>query len=124
MSKKNHVVGKPGLDPTLPDVSLIIAGVERHLCFDFNAIVLTEKVTGINILKAALDSDINATNIRGLLWASLVKENPDLTIEEVGSWITMHNLFNVKNALTLAWLGSVTEDEESESEKGKPEAQE
>ena len=71
---KNNVAGKPGLDPTLPNVTLILGGVERHLVFDFNAIVLADKETGVNLIKAAM-SEIDATSLRGLLWASLLKEN-------------------------------------------------
>jgi hypothetical protein len=114
--KHNSVAGKPGLDPTLPNVSLILGGVKRSLAFDFNAIVLAEKVTGVNLLKAIVN-EITATNLRGLLWAALLKENPELNLEEVGSWITMRNAGTIHEALVMAWFGSVAEvDGEGETE--------
>jgi hypothetical protein len=118
MSTKNQVSGVPRKDPILPKVALILDGVERHLVFDFNAIVQADNETGFNLLQAAV-SDITATTLRGLLWASLLKENPDLTIGEVGSWITMHNAFHIRQAITTAWFGSIAEAEESASDEGK-----
>lgn len=118
---KTKVAGTPGLDPTLPDVTLILGGVERHLCFDFNSIALVEQHTGINLLKASL-SDINATNLRALLWASLLKENENLSIEEVGSWITMRNANTVYTALITAWFGSAS-DPDADVNEGKETAQ-
>jgi hypothetical protein len=120
--KTTSVSGTPGLDPALPNVTLILGGVERHLCFDFNAIVLAEKATGVNLLHAIVQ-DINATNLRGLLWASLLKENPELTVEEVGSWITMRNSSTIYQALITAWFGSVAEPELTDDPEGKQKAQ-
>lgn len=111
----NNVAGKPGLDPTLPDVTLILGGVQRHLVFDFNAIVLAEKHTGVNLLHAIV-TDINATNLRGLLWASLLKESPKLTIEEVGSMVNPRNMSTIHSALITAWFGSVQDDESKDTE--------
>jgi hypothetical protein len=112
----------PGLDATLPDVSLILGGVERHLAFDFNAIVLAEKATGVNLLKAIV-GDIDATKIRGLLWASLLRENPKLTLDEVGSWIKPRNVATIHQALIAAWFGSIDEPDAEDAAAGKGEAQ-
>ena len=107
------VAGEPGLDATLPDVSLVIGGKERHLCYDYNAIVLAEKATGVNLLKAIV-GEITATNLRGLLWAALVRDNPKLTLDEVGSWISPRNVGTIHQALITAWFGSIDEPEDSE----------
>lgn len=117
MSTQN-VAGKPGLDPTLPDVELTLGGKAYHLAFDFNAIVMAEKATGTNLL-SALVTDINATNLRGLLWAALLKENPKLTIDEVGAMITPAKMGTINNAIVTAWFGSVKDD----SEQGEAPAQ-
>ena len=112
---QNAVAGVPGLDPTLPDVALIIGGEKRHLCFDFNAIVLAEKQTGINLLQSATMP--TAGSLRAMLWASLLRSYPKLTIEEVGGWITMTNAPGIYEALTLAWFGSnMTAEGEAEGE--------
>lgn len=115
----NQVAGKPGLDPTLPDVSLILNGVERHLCYDHNAIAQVEKITGLNLLYAAASAP-NAIALRALLWSALLKENPELSLEEVGSWITPRNIPTIHAALQAAWYGSIPEDD---GEVGEVQAQ-
>ena len=116
----SRVAGKPGLDPTLPNVALILNGIERHLCYDFNAIVEAEKSTGVNLLLAAIEAQ-SATTLRGLLWAALRKEDPTLTIEQVGSWITMRNAPIIHQALITAWFGSI--DEQKDEPQGEAPAQ-
>lgn len=108
MSTKSAVAGKPGLDPTLPNVTLVLNGDEYQLCYDHNAIVQAEKATGINLLFAAATSP-TATTIRGLLWSALLRDNPELTIDEVGSWITPRNIVTINAALKAAWYGSIPE---------------
>ncbi len=103
---------KPDLitDPTLPRVKLILGGVERHPVFDYNAIVQAEAVTGINLLTAIVD-DVTATKLRGLLWASLLPESPDITIDAVGKLITPGNIGTIHSALLATWFGSLSETE-------------
>jgi len=120
MHEHHSVAGVPGQDPTLPDVSLLIGGKERHLVFDFNAICVAEKVSGVNLLKAAV-SEINATNIRGLLYAALLRDDPKLTLDEVGSWSSFKNLANVHTAITTAWFASI--DEQKDEQPGEAPAQ-
>lgn len=120
----NTVAGKPGLDPTLPDVSLVIGGRERHLCFDINSVCIAEKTTGVNLLKAAV-SEVNATSIRGLLYAALLRDDPKITVEEVGSWITMKNLSNIHKSIVTAWFASIDDQEENKDSdtQGEDQAQ-
>jgi hypothetical protein len=115
------VANVPGLDPTLPDVILRLGGVDRHLAFDFNAIVQAEKATGINLLKAMF-SDITAEHLRGLLWASLLRGNPDITLDEVGSMLNFGNLAEVHAAIVAAWMASVKDDSEEKPASPKPKA--
>ena len=119
MSTSTFVAGQPGLDPTLPDVSLILNGVERHLCYDHNAIAQVEKITGLNLLFAAAAAP-NATALRALLWAALLRETPGLSLEEVGSWMTPQNIPTIHAALQATWYGSVPEDD---GEVGEVQAQ-
>lgn len=107
--KNNNVAGIPGHDPTLPDVELQVDGEIYHLSYDFNAIVQAEKVTGINLF-AALIGDISAISLRGLLWSALLKDQPDMTIEEAGSLIHPLNIGAIRSAIITAWYGSIKED--------------
>ena len=115
------VANKPGLDPTLPDVVIKLGGVGRRLCFDFNSSVVAEKATGLNLLTAVV-SDIDATKLRGLLHAALLKENPSITVEEAGAFITPWNMGVVHAAIIAAWFGSVSEPTEKtdNEEVGSP----
>jgi hypothetical protein len=116
------VAGKPGEDPTLPDVTLILGGVERKLCYDYNAIVLAEKMTGVNLLEGVV-GQMTATNLRGLLWASLKRESPDLTIDQVGALIQPRALGIIQQALMAVWFGSIAEPDEKDETPGEAEAQ-
>jgi hypothetical protein len=115
------VAGKPGLDPTLPNVSIILGGEERHLCFDYNAIVLVEKATGVNLIESAAGVQ-SATSLRAMLWASLLKENPKLTVDQVGAWITMHNAPGIYAALLAAWFASTADPDAGEETQTEGEA--
>jgi len=122
MNNSNDVAGRPGLDPTLPDVKLVLGGNTYQLVFDFNAIAQAEKVTGINLLQASIDT-ASAQSLRGLLWASLLKENPNLIIEQVGSLITMANAPTIWAAIRTAWFGSVTSEAAEDNPSGETSAQ-
>lgn len=125
MTKHEHnhpIAGRPGEDPTLPDVSLVIGGQERHLCFDFEAICKVEQLTGLNLLKSAV-SEVSATNLRALLYAALLRDDPALSLEQVSKWITMHNVANIHQALVTAWFGSVDQQESKDDEPGEAPAQ-
>jgi len=110
----NTVAGKPGLDPTLPDVELILGGDTYHLAYDFNAVVQAEKVCGVNLLTAVV-GEITAQSLRGLLWASLLKDRPDITIGEVGGLIRPTNIVTIREAVVSCWFGSVPDVEPGEA---------
>lgn len=112
----NHsVAGKPGEDPTLPNVELIVGGATFHLAYDFNAIIKAEKETGVNLLSSAV-GEINATSLRGLLWASLLPENPEMTIDQAGKLVKPWNIPTIRQAIVTAWFGSVKDQGEGAGE--------
>lgn len=121
---KDHksIAGVPGQDPTLPDVSLVIGDKERHLCFDFNAICTVKKLTGINPLTAAADT-ADPENLRAILLASLLRDDPLLTLDEVGSWITFRNWQHINNAIATAWFASIDETDTKDEQPGEAPAQ-
>lgn len=111
MAKIAKIADKLGQDPTLPDVDLIVGGKTYKLAFDFNAICVAEKETGINLL-TSLVSEITASSLRGLLFAALLKDQPEMTIEHAGALITPQNIGAVRTAVVTAWFGSVQSIEE------------
>lgn len=118
--KTNKVAGKPGHDPLLPKVELVVNGETYHLTYDFNSIVRAEQVTGVNLLSSVI-GEINASSLRGLLWSALLKDRPDLTIEHAGALIQPPNIATIRQAIVTAWFGSVEDQPVGEGQE-TPEA--
>lgn len=110
MTKKNVVV-----DPTLPKVPLELDGKKYFLVFDFNAVVIAESLTGLNLLNALDLRNLSASSTRALLYAALLKVQPDLTLEAVGNLITeagrKGEVNKIPKALVKAYLESQPEEE-------------
>ena len=107
----------------LPDVSLTIGGKERQLRYDLASVALVEKLTGINLFAAAV-SDASNTTIRALLYASLLPDDPEVTPEEVASWVRPGNIGVIHEAVLTAWFESRKPAEpKTESAKGEDQAQ-
>jgi hypothetical protein len=102
MTKKPFAV----VDPTLPKVPVEIDGKEYFLVFDFNSIVVAESLTGLNLLNALDFSAIDATKLRALLYASLLKLQPDITLESAGALITLKTAAKITQAMTRAFTES------------------
>lgn len=115
------VAGRPGADPTLPDVTLILGGKERKLCFDFNAICVASKVTGINLLRSIV-GDLEPESLRGLLWAALLRDDPSLTLDQVGGLIRPASIPGIREALLRAWFESRNDGEAKEAGAAQGEA--
>jgi hypothetical protein len=113
--KTKTVAGVVGSDPLLPKVELIAGGQTYHLAYDFNAVVVAEEATGINLL-ASVVGEITARSLRGLLYASLLMAHPEITIEEVGKLIQPTNIGTIRQAVTSAWFGSVKDKDDDAGE--------
>lgn len=73
---------------------------ERVLFYNLNALCALEE-QGINV--ANLGEAVKMTQVRAILWAGLTHEDAALTLEEVGELITMENIQEVSEAITLAF---------------------
>ena len=93
------------IDPTLPQVTLTIGGKDRSLAFDYRAMCVVEKLTGVNLLQDSVEA--NFTLLGAMLFAALLHDDPELTLDEVGSWIHFKNAPVVYQALMSAWWGSL-----------------
>jgi hypothetical protein len=120
MATRKAVAGKPALDPTLPNVPLVLNGRTLFLAFDFNAIATAESVTGLELLNSIDLQNLNAGKFRALLYSALLKAQPDITIEEVGSMINFTSLPAITVALVHAWTGSQPEIVEANKETANP----
>lgn len=114
------VFGTLGADPTLPDVRLTIGGVERKLSFGFDAIARVENTTGINLMTTMVSTP-SFTQLRAILFAALLADDPSLTLEQVGQWIKPWNVSQCILAVQTAWLSSQpeTDDDAEQAAQGE-----
>ena len=83
-------------------VTIELGGKERHLKIDLNAIADIGEVLNLTIRPKTFAEDLKSTSfspsaLRGILWACLRHEDPDLTREQVGSWVDLDNFEEVAN---------------------------
>lgn len=120
------VVGKPGVDPTLPNVTLEIDGVAFQLAYDLPSIVLVEQASGINLLLSAIDNP-TWSGVVCLLWAATLKAHPEMTMEKAGKLVDLTSILDVLMAVRVAWQRSKPDAKdggagEAEAQTTSPEA--
>lgn len=71
---------------------------ERELKFDLNALEMVEELSGTTLEKATENMSMKMLKI--LLFSALMHEDKELTLEHVGSLVTMQNMKEVSQALT------------------------
>lgn len=81
---------------------------ERHLRFTMNSLVAIEEQTGQDMAEyakqlASKNGKLRVADIRLLLWAMLLDEDPTLTVQAVGSMIPMERLGEVATAVTAVF---------------------
>lgn len=90
-------------------------GKERHLRYDFNALIAIEETLGIPIdsLESVLTGPMRKLSmIRGILWAGLVHEDKALTQEDVGALLDLSNMEKMATAIVAAVGDSLSGDGE------------
>jgi hypothetical protein len=94
---------------------------ERTLRFDFNALALFEEATGLNTLENSMWDQVNARNLRALLWAALRHEDKTLSLEDVGSMISAQNMGYITDKVMEAYKNSASkgDGESAEVDDGK-----
>lgn len=125
MAKKNKlsVAGRPGFSPVLPKVKLELAGHVFNLQFTFNALAHLEAATGVNSFKVVDFLNIDATRLRAMLWAAILTDQPDVTLEDVGNLLTYSDIQDVYSKLLEAWTGSRPEPKKEDEEENPPVAE-
>ena len=70
-------------------IPIELGGKTRHLRFDFNAMVALEEELKISIMEIGtiLSGAVKLKDIRAILWAGLIHEDPALTPRDVGALI-------------------------------------
>lgn len=85
----------------------------RNLRFDLNAMSAYEEATGSSAF--AIGDNINAKSIRALLWASLIHEDEDLTLEDVGAMIHTGNMSEITSKINQLVQTSTKTEEQAEN---------
>ena len=83
---------------------------KRNLMLDLNAMVNFEEATGKNVLQGDSLNNLSAKDLRALLWACLLHEDKDLTLDQVGGMIHSGNMEVVASKLTAAWEVAMPEE--------------
>ncbi len=110
------------VDVTLPQVPVKIGGEERHLCFDMASVARVESLTGLNLFNEILQAP-SASATAALLYASLLRWQPDLKLEQVMGWVTLKNRFLIIEAVREAWIESTPEPEAASEGEAVTQAQ-
>ncbi len=91
----------------------IMLDKERTMLLDLNGMVAFEEVTGRSLLKGLRFSDLTSKDVRALLWACLIHEDKDLTLEQIGKMITMQNYNDVFENINEAMSAALPDQEEA-----------
>jgi hypothetical protein len=73
------------------------------LCFNFNSLAVAEEITGQNLLKALDMSAMSISSVRGLLYATLLKFNPKVSLAEAGDILQRCGVKAVIEKVIEAW---------------------
>ena len=95
-------------------VTIHLGGKDRGLRYDLNSIALIgdrlELSGRLNDLAAdLLGKPLPLSALRTILWAGLVWDQPDLTEEEVGSWVDLDNFAEVWERFFTLFSGKLSE---------------
>lgn len=96
---------------------------ERNLVLDLNAMVAYEDAVGESLFTAESLAHLSARQVRALLWACLLRDDPDITQEKVGEFITPKNFALVQKALEVA-IGEAASEPKGGEEAAAPLASE
>lgn len=75
---------------------------ERHLRFDLNAMAMVEDRLKLGNFAELTKGQVGAGQLRVLLWAALLHEDKNLTVEQVGAWVDGANWDTMTGALGKA----------------------
>jgi len=100
-----------------PDIKIDLDR-ERSMCLDLNAMCEFEKVTGKSLTDGSFSgTNMSASDIRAMLWACLLGDDSELTLEQVGSLISVENIADVAMKLNKAFEVAVPR---AERKSGRP----
>jgi uncharacterized protein YoaH (UPF0181 family) len=82
--------------------SLRLGGKQREVRFTWKAIKQLNREHGINVLRLDEDAVTNPEVISLVIWAGLIHEDPELTVEQIDEWMDIGLLPAVGEAISAA----------------------
>ena len=95
--------------------TITLKGIEYKLAFDFNALAQAEADTKLNLLSALDFIGLDIQKYRALLYATMLKFQPEMTIEEAGALIGLDVMPRISEAIVEAWKLSMPDPEPGKS---------
>lgn len=92
---------------------LELDGTKYRLVYDFESLCRVEEATGINLLFGVDWSRVEAVRIRALLWSLLLKEHPDVKLEDLTKYMTFAYKDPILSAVVLAFVKANVEPEKA-----------
>ena len=103
--------------PTREVTKLTLKGREYTLLFDLEAVALAEEHTDLPLLTGLKSKDINSPKlllVRGMLFACIRANHPELSFEDVKALITPKALPKIWAAVLKAWFAGMADEDEDE----------
>ena len=111
------------MDKVNPRVPIML-DKERHLLLTFRGMISFQQVTGKDLRDGKVISDMakgaSLEDMEALLWACLLHEDRELTLEDVGHLIHTKNMFEVLEAINQVFVLAAPEPGGEESPLVKP----
>ncbi len=95
-----------------PEITIDIGCKQRSLLLDLNAMATFEKITGKSFFSGIKADNMGAQELRALLYVCLQHEDRELTLEQVGAWVTLDNMNETARQVTKAIEVALPEPEE------------
>lgn len=80
----------------------IVLDRQRHLLLNLNAYCIAEEITGVNYIQKTASGDLSMRDLRALLYAGLLHEDPKLTLSQVGEMVGADDFGAVGDAVLAA----------------------
>ena len=110
-------IAKTSIDPTIQFSTLTIDGTDYKLAYSFNSIAIAEHEAKTNLLEGLLNlSSLNASQLRGLLYGSMLLAQPKTSIHEAGSLIRLDTIGPVTQAIAEAYSLSLPPSKKNETD--------
>jgi|ERR1700748_528571 len=119
MSKKKSSVFS--YSPLQPRVPIEIQGKTFQLFMGINAFAEFERLTGVNAFEVIDFTALNVTNLRAMLYAALLTDQPHITLEDAGNLLFCTNIVSVTAALMHSWAAARPELSKEDAEAAKEE---